>query len=181
MDDLLIPVLKEGDILPGLRDTPVGDLLRYQNLGMPYREHSSADLLVGMCMDNRKKLHIPENFAFIFRTAGANLRRQEFNVSFAVAVGGVKAIALIGHSDCGMVNLESKRAKFIEGLTKNGGWNSEEAETHFDRYITDYEIGNAIGFVLIEAERLRKRYPNILIVPLYYTINDGLIHQVREE
>lgn len=176
----LIPFAKEADILPAWRSTPIGDLLRYQNLDAPYREYSRAELLVGMCMDNRKMLHVPENFAFIFRTAGANLRRQEFSVSFAVAVGGVKAIALIGHSDCGMVNLASKRQAFIEGLERNGGWTPGEAESHFDRFTPDYEIGNALEFILIEAERLRKRYPKVLVAPLYYTIEDGLLHQVEE-
>jgi len=180
MADLLIPVRREEDILPAWRDTPVGDLLRYQNLGVNFHDYARAQLLVGMCMDNRKMLKVPENFAFIFRTAGANLRRQEFNVSFAVAVGGVRQICLIGHSDCGMVNLESKRADFIEGLVSRGGWNAGEAEAHFERYAPDYEIGDALGFIQIEADRLRKRYPGIQVAPLYYTVKDGLLHQVRE-
>ena len=40
-----------------------------------------------MCMDNRKHLHIPDNFAFIIRSGGANLRYSEFKVSYAIAVG----------------------------------------------------------------------------------------------
>ncbi len=60
-------------------------------------------------MDNRKQLNIPNNFAYILRTGGGNLRYSEFKISYAIAVGGVKALALIGHNRCGMVNLMNKR------------------------------------------------------------------------
>jgi len=180
MTEMLAPILKEADILPAWVDTPIADLLRYQNLGAPYREYRQAQLLIGMCMDNRKMLKVPENFAYIFRTAGANLRRQEFNVSFAVAVGGVQAICLIGHSDCGMTGLESKRKTFVDGLVANGGWEAGEASAHFDRHTPDYEIGDPMEFVRLEAIRLRKRYPRVLVAPLFYTVEDGLLHQVRE-
>jgi len=66
-----------------------------------------------MCMDNRKHLHMPDNFAFIIRTGGANLRYSEFKVSYAIAVGGVRHIALIGHSKCGMVNLAARKEAFV--------------------------------------------------------------------
>ena len=46
-------------------------------------------LLVGMCMDNRRHVYIPDNFAFIIRSGGANLRCSEFKVSYAIAVGQV--------------------------------------------------------------------------------------------
>lgn len=133
-----------------------------------------------MCMDNRKVLRIPDNFAYILRTGGANLGRIEFKVSFAVAVGGVRSICLIGHSDCGMVNLRSKREESVDGLVRHGGWNREEAGRHFDRHASEFEIGSAVDFVRREAARLRKRYPNVTVAPLYYTVEDGLLHQVCE-
>ena len=70
-------------------------------------------------MDSHKRLRQPENFAYIIRTGGANLRDSEFEVSYAIAVGGVTAIALIGHTHCGMVNLISKRESFVQGLVEN--------------------------------------------------------------
>lgn len=56
-------------------------------------------------MDNRKKLNIPENFVYIIHTGYANLRCNEFQVSYTIAVGQVEYIALIGHNHCGMINL----------------------------------------------------------------------------
>ena len=104
------------DILPAYLNSPISRLLEYHNLDRPYEAYNSAELLIGMCMDNRKHLHIPENFAYIIRSGGANLRYSEFRVSYAIAVGGVKAIALIGHNNCGMVNLMNRFMKSVMKL-----------------------------------------------------------------
>lgn len=79
--DRFIPVRKESDILPVLRGTPIETLLAYQNFGTPHVAHERADLLIGMCMDNRKHLRIPENFAYIIRAGGGNLLRDPFPMS----------------------------------------------------------------------------------------------------
>lgn len=168
------------DILPEYRNTPIGDLLEYHNLNRSLDSVEKAQILIGMCMDNRKSLRIPENFAFILRTGGGNLRYSEFKVSYAVSIGGVKAIALLAHNQCGMVNLVSKREAFIEGLI-HSGWEREFAEQHFVNFAPLYEIGNEIDFVLVEAQRLRQRYPNLLVAPLYYRIEDNAILLVRED
>jgi len=180
MTDLLISVSKETDVLPLWRETPVGELLRYHNLRIPHREYRRAEILIGMCMDNRNMLRIPDNFAYILRAGGANLGRMEFKVSFAVAVGGVRAICLIGHSDCGMVGLASRRQAFIDGLVQNGGWTTDEAAAHFDRHVLEFGISDAADFVRKKAAMLRQRYPRVVVAPLFYTVEDGLLHQVRE-
>lgn len=133
-----------------------------------------------MCMDNRKHLHIPENFAYIIRTGGGNLRHSEFKVSYAVAVGNIKAIVLIGHDNCGMVNLFSKKEKFINGLVEAAGWNREWAEEHFTQFAPLFEIGNEIDFVLSEAKRLRQRYPKIPVTPLFYKLENNLLYLINE-
>ena len=176
----LITVSNEREILPLYRNTPIGLLLEYHNLKRPYEDYRNAQLLIGMCMDNRKYLNIPDNFAFIIRTGGGNLRYSEFKVSYAIAVGNVKAIALIGHNNCGMVNLMSQRDKFINGLVENAGWNRECAEDHFMHFAPMFEIGNEIDFVLSEAKRLRLRYPKILVAPLFYRIEDNLLYHIDE-
>jgi carbonic anhydrase len=176
----LVPVLSKEDIFPEHRNTPVGNLLEYHNLGREYEIYSQAQLLIGMCMDNRKHLHIPDNFAFIIRSGGANLRYSEFKVSYAIAVGGVKSIALIGHNQCGMVNLVARREIFIKGLVQNAGWEQELAEQHFMNYAPMFEIGNEIDFVLSETKRLRTRYPKIQVAPLLYKVEDNLLYQVKE-
>jgi carbonic anhydrase len=176
----LIPITSTADISPEYRDTAIGNLLEYHNLNREYETYSQAQLLIGMCMDNRKHLHIPDNFAFIIRAGGANLRYSEFKVSYAIAVGGVRSIALIGHNQCGMVNLVARKEIFIKGLIENAGWESEVAEQHFMNFAPMFEIGNEIDFVLSEAQRLRLRYPKIQVAPLLYKVEDNLLYQVKE-
>lgn len=177
----LIAVTTADDILPQYQNNPIGKLLEYHNLNLPYENYETARLLVGMCMDNRKHLHIPENFAYIIRTGGANLRYSEFKVSYAIAVGKVKHIALLGHNHCGMVNLVSRKDLFINGLIENAGWERDRAEEHFMHYAPMFEIGNEIDFLLSEAKRMRQRYPGIKIAPLYYKVEENLLYQVVEE
>lgn len=177
----LIDIQSETDIPAAYRDTPVGDLLRYHSLAASFRTYTRAELLIGMCMDSRKHLRIPDYFAFILRTGGGNLRYSEFKVSYAIAIGGVRAIALLGHSNCGMVNLTARREAFIDGLVANAGWEREWAEEHFMHFAPLFEIGNAIDFVLSEAKRLRQRYPKVIVAPLYYDVDEGKIYGVREE
>ena len=178
--DRLVSVHNADDIFPEYRNTPVGRLLRYHNLGDEFQSYTNAELLVGMCMDHRKHLTIPDNFAYIIRTGGANLRYSEFKVSYAIAVGGVNAIALIGHTNCGMVKLVDRKEKFIENLVENAGWEQEMAEEHFQSYAPLFEIGNEIDFVLSEAKRLRNRYPKTLIAPMIYRVEDNRLYLLRE-
>jgi carbonic anhydrase len=176
----LIPVSTVEDIFPEYQNTPVGFLLEYHNLNRPLDAYTKAQLLIGMCMDNRKHLRIPENFAYIIRSGGANLRYSEFKVSYAIAVGGVKAIVLIGHTQCGMVNLIARRNLFIQGLVDNAGWSQESAEEHFMHFAPMFEIGNEIDFVLSESKRLRLRYPKIQVAPLLYQVEDNLLYLLNE-
>ncbi len=177
----LLEINSREDIPGDYRDTPIGLFLEYHNLERPFGVYSQAQLLVGMCMDNRKHLNIPDNFAFIIRAGGANLRYSEFKVSFAVAVGGVSTIALIGHDQCGMVNLTSKKEVFVQGLVKRGGWDAKEAEEHFLNYCTLYDIGHEADFVLSEARRLRLRYPKVLVAPMIYKIEDNRLYLIEEK
>jgi len=178
--DRLIPVISKEDIFRSYLDTPIGLLLEYHNLNREYETYSQAQLLIGMCMDNRKHLHIPDNFSYIIRAGGAHLRYSEFKVSYAIAVGGVKHIALIGHNQCGMVNLMARKEIFIQGLVETAGWDRDFAEQHFTQFAPMFEIGNEIDFVLSEAQRLRHRYPKIQVAPLLYKVEDNLLYQVKE-
>jgi carbonic anhydrase len=176
----IIKINVTGDIPPEYRDTPIGLLLEYHNLGKPFEVYDSAQLLVGMCMDNRKHLNIPENFAFIIRSGGANLRYSEFKVSYAIAVGKVRYIVLIGHDNCGMVSLVSRRNEFIEGLVEIAGWNREKAEEHFAQFAPMYEIGNETDFVLSETKRLGDRYPKVVIAPMFYRVNENKLYLLEK-
>jgi carbonic anhydrase len=176
----LVAVTAPQDILPAYRDTPVSRLLEYHNLNRPLDDYQQAELLIGMCMDNRKMLRIPDNFAYVLRTGGGNLRYSEFKVSYAVAIGRVRAIALIGHTQCAMRNLMNRRQEFVDGLVNQGGWERAWAETHFMNFAPMFEIGDEIDFVLSEASRLRQRYPRVLVAPLFYRVEDNRLYLVRE-
>jgi carbonic anhydrase len=177
----LSAVTNDQDIFPQYRNSPIALLLQYHNLDKPFLEYNTAELLIGMCMDSRKHLHIPENFAYIIRTGGANLRYSEFRVSYAIAVGGVKAIALIGHNNCGMVNLQARKEIFIQGLVDNAGWSREEAEDHFYHFEPMHEIGNEVDFIASEAKRMRLRYPKILVAPMLFSVDNQKLYLIRED
>jgi carbonic anhydrase len=162
-------------------NTPVGFLLRYHNLNEQFTEYSNAQLLVGMCIDNRKHLKIPDNFAFIIRAGGANLRYSEFKVSYAIGVGGVKHLALIGHNHCGMVNLISRRKLFVEGIVNNAGWTKEQAENYFDSTFSKYEIFDEIDFIRSEVKWLRQKYPKVQVAPMFYLVEDKMLYLINEK
>ncbi len=177
----LISISTKSDISSEYRDTPIGLLFEYHNLNRVLDIFSQANLLIGMCMDNRKRLRIPDNFAYIIRSGGANLRYSEFKVSYAVAIGEVNAIALIGHNNCGMVGLIDKKEHFVRGLVENGGWERALAEEHFMHFVPMFEIGNEVDFVLSEVKRLRYRYPGIQVVPMFYRVEDNLLYLISEQ
>lgn len=174
----LVSVKQPSDIFPEYKNTPIGLLLEYHNLNRSFDNYTKAELLIGMCMDNRKYLHIPDNFAFIIRTGGANLRYSEFKVSYVIAIGDVKTIVLMAHNNCAMVNLMSRKENFIKGLVTNAGWDKESAEEHFFHFAPMFEIGNEIDFVLSEAKRISLRYPGIQVAPLFYNVDDNLLYQI---
>ncbi len=176
-----MPIDSAKDIPAEYRGTPIGILLEYQNLDRPFDAYTSAQLLIGMCMDNRKHMHIPENFSYIIRAGGANLRQAEFKISYAIGVGGVKYLALIGHNKCGMVNLIARKDIFVKGLVENAGWDKDKAEEHFLNYAPMFEIGNEIDFVLLEVARLRLRYPKITIAPMLYKVEDNRLYLISEK
>ncbi len=177
----VIPVNYRDDILPEYRETPVGLLLEYHNLGRATGPVASPQLLLGMCMDSRKSLRIPNDFAFVLRTAGANMRDNEFRVSYAIAVGGVRTIALIAHTDCGMARLSERRDQFIRGLMDAAGWDEARAVRHFEDSAPKFGMRDEVEFVLREAARLRTIYPRIMVVPLLYRVEDDLLYQLRPD
>ena len=176
--DRLIAVKSVTDIPPGLRDSPAGRLLEYHNLGRELDTYDRAELLIGMCMDHRKQLRLPDQFAYILRAGGANMRPSEFKVSYAIAVGGVRALALIGHTECGMSRLSSRRAEFVDGLV-DAGWVREDALAHFERFAPEFEIGDPVDFVSSEAKRLGNLYPAVTVTPMIYRVEDGRLYLVR--
>ncbi len=178
--DRLIKIEKTEDILPQYQNTPISQLLEYHNLNRPFEEYQNAQLLIGMCMDNRKHMNIPDNFAYIIRAGGANMRYSEFKVSYAFSVGGVHHMALIGHNHCAMVNLIDRKEQFVDGLVNNAGWERDQAESHFLQFAPLFEIGGELDFLCRETQRLRIRYPKIVIAPMIYLVEDNRLYLIDE-
>ena len=171
----LIKITSMEQIPKAYRDTPIGDLIGYHNLGREFAVYDSGRLLVGMCMDNRKQLRIPRNFAYVIRAAGANLRGCEFPISYAVSVGGVTHMALIAHDQCGMAGLDARREAFVEGMVSNAGWDRVRAEVHFRENAPRYEIGDEAEFIVGETKRLGALYPGVTAAAMLYTVGDQLL------
>ena len=178
MTDASIPVLpvrKSSDIPIQYRDTAISDLLAYHNLDAPHRRYTHAEILIGMCMDNRLRLRIPTNFAYVMRAAGANFRELEFQMSYAIAVGGVRAIAIIGHDQCGMSGLSDRRDSIIAGLVEGAGWEQRVAEQHYEVYAPQFEIGNTVQSTSAQVQHLQQLYPSLAVAALHYTLDDGML------
>ena len=168
------------DIPARYRDTPIQRLLEYHNLGRPHETYTSAEILIAMCMDNRKIMRFPDYWAFVLRTGGANLRYSKFHVAYAVAIARIKAIAIVAHTQCGMAGLANRRAAFVDGLVEHAGWSRQRAEEHFMNYAPMYEIEDPVDFVASEAQRMRGRYPTLTIAPLLYKLEDDLLYVIEE-
>ncbi len=131
-------------------------------------------------MDHRLRLRIPERFAYVMCIGGARLSMLEFQISFAIAVGRVRAVAIVGHDRCGMVNLTARRSEFVHGMIERAGWDRYRAATHFDSLALQFEIGDATEFVCREVVHLRQQYPTVVVAPLMYRVSDGMLYQVDE-
>jgi carbonic anhydrase len=177
----LIPVQAAERILPQYRNTPVERLLRYHNLREPQPPTTiQAEILIGTCIDHREELIVPNEFAYVIRTAGGNLRNHEFQISYVIAAAKVTTLALLVHTDCGMSHVTKKRETFISGLVERGGCTLEEATRQFEEHASVYEIGDPVTFVLTETARIRRLYPKILVAPILYQVEDDKLVQILE-
>lgn len=176
----LIDIKAKKDIPGEYRGTAVELFLEYHNLGRKLEDHEKAELLIGMCMDSRLILNIPANFAYVLRTGGANMRDLEFNISYAIAVEDIKYLIVLGHTNCAMINLMSKKDEFIKGLVDSGGWERYLAEEHFYQSEPVFEIKNEVDFVIKETKRLRLKYRNVTVVPMIYRVKNNRIYIIGE-
>lgn len=168
------------DLPADFQNTAVADLIGFHNLNEELVEESAPRLLVGMCMDHRKMLRMPYGFAYVIRNGGASLEHSKFHISFAISVGGVRAVAVIGHSKCSMVNLDANRQAFVRGLVQGAGWKGDKAREHFLDSAPKCEIGHSARFTLRQVSELRSEYPVIPVAPLFYKIEDNRIYWIEE-
>lgn len=87
----------------------------------------------------------------------------------------------IGHTQCGMVNLMSRKRALVDGLVEGARW-----ERNRRRKITSStspptcEIGNEVEVVVSEAERLRLRYPEVEVASMLYKVEDDRLYLIRD-
>lgn len=177
----LLPVRSAQDIPSHLIGTPFEKLLRFSNLNEEFdvEVYEKPELLIVKCMDHRKHLRFPERFAYIVRNAGGNVRSNEFSMAFAIGVGNVTHVAIIGHTDCGMENLALKRDKFVQGMVENAGWGLQYAETFFHMRSPDFGIYDPALFALMESQRFQGTYPKIKFQPFLYNVEDGELYVIE--
>jgi SulP family sulfate permease len=176
----LFPVMSSDDVPIILRDTPLENLLKGQNLGLVDPPTTNApEMVVGMCIDFRKTLTIPRDWAFIIRREGANMDGAEFAIALAISKG-VRHMALIAHNDCAMANTAQHRKQFVEVLSNEIGWEGKKAEEFFDEHARSREIGNEIDFVLQEAQRIEGLFPGLRVLPLLFRVDDGKLYLIYD-
>lgn len=176
----LIAVDSNDDIPQILRDTPVATLIRSQNMG-DFEEsvNERAELVIGMCIDYRKALSVPKDFAYILRREGANMNGAEYAIALALSKG-IKYMALIAHNDCAMSNTGDLRETFIDNLADNYKWSKSKATTFFDDHIRSKDIGNEVDFVLEEALRLSKVFPGLKVIPMLFRVEDNRLYLILD-
>ncbi len=169
-----------GDIPKILQDTPIETLLLGQNTGeIQDRPANVAEIVIGMCIDFRKSLSIPRDWAFILRREGANMDGAEFAIALALSKG-VRHMALIAHNSCAMSNTAQHRDAFVEVLGEKYGWNREQATEFFDNHARSHDIGNEIDFVLQEANRLAALFPGLIVVPILFRVEDDRLYLIYD-
>jgi len=176
-----INVRDDTDILPAYRGSPIGELLRYQNLGAAARRYERPELLIATCLEQEAALRIPAGFAISLHTAAASLKRDPFKVSWAIGVAGVSAIAIVGHDNCRLTDLHSQREQFVVRMIEAAGWERPAAEQHFDHWSDLFAVDSPLEFVAAEAARLQSRYPRILVAPLFFQSATATLQQVVTE
>jgi len=168
------------DIPKLLRDTPIETLFKGQNLGViEDRPGHAPELVIGMCIDYRKSLTIPRDWAFTIRREGANMDGSEFAIALG-ASKGIKHMALIAHNHCAMSNTKEHRDKFVSVLSEKYEWDAKEATRFFDDHCRSHDIGNEVDFVLREARRLANLFPGLLVVPVLFRVEDDRLYLIYD-
>ncbi len=177
----LIALDSRDDIPEYLRGTPVEDIISSHN----FYEVSEIDvehepeLIIGMCVDYRRQLHLPNNTAYIIRSPGANMHDCEFAIALGLAKG-LKYMALVVHNNCSMTDPFADRQGLVDSLSKEHGWNQAQAEKFFDRLADEKAIDNPIDFGLEEAQRLRNLFKGLTVVPMLYNVDNDRLYLLKD-
>lgn len=170
-----IKIFSESHIPAEYRNTPIGDFFRYHNLKSPQKPYDKAALLLVLCMDSRVEVDIPSGFAYVIRTGGCNIDPVEFNVSLAIAAGGVRDVLIVGHDDCCMAGLADKKDLVVKSLVELCSWSAAEAKEYFQSSQAAWEIKDERDFASSTAHRIRERYAGIRVAAGIYELATGKV------
>ncbi len=176
----LTSIRSEKQIPQFLIGTPIHSLLKSQNLlEVDETPSEKADLVIGMCMDFRKQLHLPKNCAYVLRRAGANMKDCEFELALAVSAG-IEYMALIAHNKCLMSNPYAEEQAVLETLSSRCGWKADHAQSFFDEQASARGISDPIQFLLAESERISFLFRGLKVIPLLYSVDDDKLYLLSE-
>lgn len=166
------------DVLPDYRGTPIEAMLVSHNLKEVVDPPAAPELLIATCMDPRIDLHLPKQFAFVIRTAGANVDALMFNIAGAVALAPVRSIAIMGHSDCAMARIDQCRREFAATVGACSSLSDDEVAAMYTTGLDAFGFDDPAAQTLRQADALRRLFPQLLIAPLYYDVEDHRIYQL---
>ncbi len=176
----LLPVRTVSDIPPHLQRTPVEDLLRSQNMyDIGYDISPAPNLIICMCIDHRKQLHLPKNGAYIIRSPGANMKGQEYSIALALGAG-INYMALIVHNKCLMSNPFEQKEPLQKALQTKHGWNDQQLADAFGHFASR-QIGDPISFALSERDRLQDLFKGLKVIPLLYDVYSDRLYVIKPE
>src|SRR5271168_1503345 len=101
----LKPIKTTDDIPVRWRGTAIEKLINAHNFDEEIEPSSKPELFVATCIEFRFQPKVPPYFAYEVRRASGRLIGSEFTLAFAIAKG-VHYVALIGHNDCGMTQVQ---------------------------------------------------------------------------
>jgi hypothetical protein len=160
---------------------PFERLLRFHNLGEAdnHPQFSRPELIVISGMDYRQELTLPHQFAYLIRTGDGSVRHNEFPLAYAVAMGRIAHVAIIGQTDGNMAELEGKKEAFVDGLVEIAGWDARDADWFFHKSRAKNEITEPASFAWAEAHRLAQSYPKVTFEPFLYDTAEGKLYYIK--
>jgi carbonic anhydrase len=125
-------------------------------------------------MDHRISLRVPDGFAYQVRVGGANLSAVAFNLSYAVAIKGIRHVAIVAHPGCGTAGLLARKDEMVRGLVAVG-WDAAQAAEHFDALAPIWDVADPVLFAARQAQRLPTDYPKVAAAAFFYDFADGML------
>jgi sulfate permease, SulP family len=179
IDARLLAIETLEDIPLNLRNTPIEDLLKCQNFYEVNDETaSSANLIIGMCIDHRKQLHLPKNLAYVIRSPGANMQGCEFSIALGLS-SQIEYMALLVHNKCLMSDPYPLQKKVNDALVQEQGWSPRMAATFFDNHAASGLVGDVINFGKDESTRLQSVFRGLKVVPLLYDVDSDRLFLIN--